>query len=95
MKLSDEQINEKVIGVEQWAREEGKWITRKYRFPSFIDAVAFVNEIAVIAEQMNHHPMISIDYRVVTIRLTTWKCAGLSELDFEAALAYDAIYIRS
>ncbi|UUZ82311.1 4a-hydroxytetrahydrobiopterin dehydratase [Paenibacillus sp. P26] len=46
---------------------------QKYRFPSFPAAVTFVNEAARIAEEMNHHPMIAIDFRVVTLRLTTWS----------------------
>lgn len=92
MKLTDEQIASKLRQAEGWSREEGKWIVKKYRFAEFMNAIAFVNEVARIAEKMNHHPMIAVDYRVVTLRLTSWSAGGLTELDFQSAARYDEAY---
>ena len=39
---------------------------------------------------MNHHPGIAIDYRRVTVKLTTWHAGGLTKLDVDSAEAYDA-----
>lgn len=92
-KLSEEEVNVRLEQAESWAMEDGgKWITRKYRFPAFMDSIGFVGEVARIAEELNHHPMISIDYRMVTLRLTSWSAGGLTELDFTSAQRYDAAY---
>jgi 4a-hydroxytetrahydrobiopterin dehydratase len=89
MKLSEEQVALHLTKLSDWHREGEKWITRKYRFGAFTEAIRFVNLIADTAEEINHHPMISIDYRVVTLRLTTWSQGGLTELDIDSARAYD------
>jgi len=91
-KLDETAIAQALSELEGWKREDEKWIVRQYRFPSFRHAVAYVNEVAEIAEQMNHHPMIAIDFRRITLRLTTWHAGGLTELDLESATRYDACY---
>jgi 4a-hydroxytetrahydrobiopterin dehydratase len=57
-----------------------------------MQAIGFVNAVAREAERLNHHPFISIDYKVVTLRMTSWHAGGLTELDFTAAAAFDAAY---
>lgn len=91
-KLSDEQVAEQLLRVPGWTRKDGKWIERKYRFSEFLQAIGFVNEVAETAEKLNHHPLISIDYKLVTLRLTTWSAGGLTDLDFTSAVEYDRIY---
>jgi len=86
--LTDEELAAAVNALTGWTMEEGK-LMRKYLFPSFPEAIAFVNKVADIAERMNHHPFISIDYRRVTLRLTTWHSGGITRLDIESAGAYD------
>lgn len=88
-RLTEEELAAGLAELGGWKREDDKWIVRTYLFPSFPEAVAFVNRIAEIAERMNHHPFIAIEYRRVTIRLTTWHAGGLTRLDLEAARAYD------
>lgn len=78
----------------KWRVEEGKWLVRRFRFAAFMDAIAFVNAAAAIAEAMNHHPLMAVDYRVVTLRLTTWSEGGLTPLDLTGAARYDEAYAR-
>ncbi len=87
--LTEEELQESLRSLPGWSVEDGK-LTKKYMFPSFPDAMAFVNKTADIAEKMNHHPFISIDYRRVTIRLTTWHSGGITALDVQSAKAYEA-----
>ncbi|MEK3912410.1 4a-hydroxytetrahydrobiopterin dehydratase [Paenibacillus sp. FSL H7-0331] len=92
-KLSEEAVTERLEKAEGWSREDGKWISKKYRFSRFLDGVAFVQEVANMAEkELNHHPMIAIDYKLVTLRLTSWNAGGLTELDFTAAARFDAAF---
>jgi 4a-hydroxytetrahydrobiopterin dehydratase len=92
MKLPEERIVELLNRAEGWNREDAKWIVKKYRFKEFLRGVEFVNEVAQIAERLNHHPMIAIDYKMVTLRLTTWSAGGLTELDFTSAAEYDQAF---
>lgn len=94
-KLTEEEIGRGLAALPEWKREDGKWIARKYRFPSFMETVRFVNRVAELAEQMNHHPFIVIEYQLVTLRLTSWHAGGLTRLDFDSARAYDQAYAGS
>ncbi|WP_123042750.1 4a-hydroxytetrahydrobiopterin dehydratase [Cohnella candidum] len=86
--LNESELQEGLRSLEGWAVEEGK-LTKKYLFPTFADAIGFVNKVADIAEEMNHHPFISVDFRRVTLRLTTWHSGGITGLDIASASAYD------
>lgn len=73
-----------------WKRKENK-ITRLFTFKDFIDAMQFVNSIAAIAEENNHHPDIAIFYNKVTLTLWTHAINGLSLNDFIIAAKIDKI----
>lgn len=90
--LTDVEIVEQLKALPEWKGE--KFIQRRYRFTTFLGAIAFVNRLAEIAEEKNHHPFISIDFKLVTIRLTTWHAGGLSMLDFEEAAIFDDVYSK-
>ncbi|TDF92140.1 4a-hydroxytetrahydrobiopterin dehydratase [Paenibacillus piri] len=93
-KLTEEEIVSGLEKLQGWSREaDGKWIVKKYRFSDYLAGIAFVERAARIAElELNHHPMISIDYKLVTLRLTSWHAGGLTALDFEAAARFDEVW---
>lgn len=88
--LSDSQIQEKLASLPGWIRE-GKEIIRTYEFPTFPEAIAFVDRVAQAAEEANHHPDIDIRYTRVTLRLTSHDSGGLTERDFALAARADAL----
>lgn len=89
--LEEPEIERELATIRDWKRED-KQIVRRYHFKTFPAAMAFVNRVADIAEARNHHPFIAIDYRHVTLRLTTWHAGGLTALDFDEAREFDAAY---
>ncbi len=91
MKLTDSEIEQALQRVPEW-KLDGKFITRRYSFAAFPDAIRFVTQVADIAEARNHHPFISIDYKKVTLRLTSWHHGGLTEADFAEAEACDEAF---
>ena len=91
MKLSENEIVTYLSQLEGWKCKDDKWIEKKYRFREFMTGIQFVQKVAQIAERLNHHPLISIDYRMVTLRLTTWSEGGLTVLDFKSAAEFDQI----
>lgn len=58
---------------------------REFEFPSFADAIGFVDRVAEAADAANHHPDIDIRYRRVLVRWTTHSAGGITERDRELA----------
>lgn len=67
-----------------WEERDGA-LERTFEHGSFRDAIAFVNRVADLAEQADHHPDISIHYRRVTLRLWTHSAAAITERDLDLA----------
>ena len=67
--------------VPGWQFEETK-LTRRFKFRDFVEAMAFVNGVAELAEAEGHHPDIHISWNKVRLELTTHAIKGLSENDF-------------
>ena len=76
----------------QW-NELNNTITKTFEFNSYLDGIDFVNEVANLAEQENHHPDIEIVYCKVTISLTTHDVGGLTEKDYKLAKLIDDLNI--
>ncbi|WP_188455440.1 4a-hydroxytetrahydrobiopterin dehydratase [Virgibacillus oceani] len=91
-RLTEEQITKELEMLSDWKRLDEKWIERKYRFKNFLAGVNFVDQIAVYAEEKQHHPFISIDYKVVTLKISSWQAKGLTDLDFEMVNHFDELF---
>lgn len=87
--LSEARIRERLAALDGWHRE-GTEIRKTYEFPSFPAAVAFVNRVAALAEEADHHPDIDIRYRQVGLTLSTHSAGGLTDQDFDLAEAIDS-----
>ena len=68
---------------------QGEALRRRYQFPDFKAAVAFVNRVAGLADAADHHPDILVEYDKVTLTLSTHSAGGLTELDFALARQID------
>lgn len=84
--LSEDDIREQLAALPGWERA-GSEIRRTYSFDSFPAAIAFVNSVAEKAEAMDHHPDILVQYRKVTLTLSSHDAGGLTERDFKLAAA--------
>ena len=82
-------VEQKLREVPAW-RREGDEIRRSITAPDFPTAIRIVDEIAVEAEALNHHPDIDIRWRTLHLALTTHDKGGLTELDFDLAARIDA-----
>ena len=71
-----------------WSMGE-RTISREFRLKDFRQAMAFVNSVAEIANEQDHHPDVFISYNKVQLTLTTHKIGGLSLNDFIVAAKID------
>jgi len=83
-RLDDDEIARQLAELPGWAGD-GLELTRSYGFPEFLVLVRAVDEIAVVAEAMNHHPDLDIRWRTLRVLLSTHDAGGVTQLDIEMA----------
>jgi len=83
-KLTTEAVQGGLKTLPGWSLKDGA-IAKQYTWPSFPDAIKFVNQVADLAEQADHHPDILINYRRVTLTLSTHSEGGITQKDFDLA----------
>jgi 4a-hydroxytetrahydrobiopterin dehydratase len=88
--LSDDEIRERLQGLDGWDRE-GDAIRKQFQLEDFKGSVDFVNRLTPVAEEMNHHPDLEISWNKVTVRISTHSEGGLTGNDFELASKIDAL----
>lgn len=88
-KLNDEQLSTALVNLN--AEQDSPWtieggaLLKRFEFENFVSAFGFITQVALLAQRMNHHPDWSNSYKIVEVRLSTHKCNGISELDFQLA----------
>lgn len=88
--LDADELNAALKKCPEWEYEKkSNAITRTVEFEEFSEAIDFVNDLAEIAEEAQHHPDILIRHTRVTLKLTTHDVGGLTDLDIELAQRVD------
>ncbi len=87
--LSGKEAEALLLQIPAWSLAEGE-LRREFKFRDFRKAMDFVNVIAGIANEEDHHPDIFISYNKVRITLSTHKISGLSVNDFIVAAKIDS-----
>lgn len=89
-RYTDLEIQEKLKGISDWQLLDNA-ITKDFTFKNFSAAFAFLTQIAMAAEKLNHHPEIKNIYNKVSLKLNTHDVGGLTELDFKLANQIDKL----
>lgn len=90
--LTKPQALELLKQLQGWeVNESGTEITRTYHFKNYYQTIAFVNALAWIAHQEDHHPALTVHYNRCEVRYSTHSINGLSENDFICAAKIDAL----
>ena len=88
--LSDEEIAARLGELDSWARE-GDAITKTFDRGDFVGSVEFVRALVEPAEDMGHHPDLTLSWSEVKISITNHAAGGLTAADFELAGRIDAL----
>lgn len=81
--LSKEEIQQLLKEIPKWqVSEDGKWLLRDLTFKNFYHVMGFINALAYLANQENHHPDLSMGYNYCHIKLSTHAVSGLTQNDF-------------
>ncbi|HEY5716909.1 MAG TPA: 4a-hydroxytetrahydrobiopterin dehydratase [Motiliproteus sp.] len=79
----------------EWQRMEQDGISRlvrEYRCANFAEALAFTNRVGEMAETMQHHPQITLEWGRVELQWWTHKIRGLHRNDFVCAARSDRLF---
>ena len=76
----------------EWGLDDQDHLHKKYAFGNFSDALAFVNRVGQLADEVDHHPHIFLTWGVVRITIWTHSIGGLSEADFIFAAKCDRLF---
>ena len=88
--LGDDEISSRLRPL-AWERE-GDEIVREWRLDNFAEAIAFVNKVADVAEDADHHPDIFVHgWNKVRLALTNHAAGGLTDADFVVAARFDEL----
>ena len=89
-KLSSEDRKDLLVKLDGWSNVEGRdAIFKLFQFPKFRDAFDFMTRVAIVADEMDHHPEWSNIYNRVEVTLTTHDAGGVTLKDVELAMFMD------
>jgi 4a-hydroxytetrahydrobiopterin dehydratase len=88
--LDNDAVAAALADLDGWTGD-AREITRTAELASFPAAIAVVDRVAVVAEELDHHPDIDIRWRTVTFRCATHSAGGVTALDLRLARRIDEI----
>jgi 4a-hydroxytetrahydrobiopterin dehydratase len=94
-RLADPEINQFLADAQGWKKyqkEEEPRLEKTFKFNDFNQAAAFTSEVAQIASEEDHHPVILTEWGKVTVTWWTHKIKGLHLNDFIMAAKTDQLY---
>ena len=89
-KMTEAEIVGRLPTAKGWERL-GDMLVRSWQFPTTRRALEFVNEVAALGDQADHHPDIILSYRTVRLEVSTHAAGGLTDADFAFIAAVDSI----
>ena len=89
--LEQQKINEYLPQVALWQNINNEAIERDFKFKDYYQTMAFVNQVADVAHQCDHHPDMLVGYNHCKITYTTHAVNGLSINDFISAAKIDCL----
>lgn len=90
--MTESEVKELMPQISDWELStDNKSIMRKFSFQDFYHTMAFVNAIAWVANQENHHPDLEVGYNYCNIKFFTHAVNGLTKNDFICAAKIDKV----
>ncbi|MGH3450715.1 MAG: 4a-hydroxytetrahydrobiopterin dehydratase [Haloechinothrix sp.] len=91
--LTDDQITEALESRASW-QSQGRALVRTVELADFPQAIEVVDRVAVIAEELDHHPDIDIRWRKLTFSLSTHFKGGVTNNDLMLADRIDSVLVE-
>ena len=83
--LSNDEIEKNIVELDSgWELKDGK-VVKSFQFSSFMNAIEFVSGVAKIAERLDHHPIITINWKTVKLSLKSFDVDAITRRDIVLA----------
>ena len=92
--LEGKEIENKLANIPGW-NYQNDFLEREVEFPSFNEAISFLNKIADIAEHINHHPNLTNRFNKLLIQVRTHDVQGITQKDFKLAKLINQLYLET
>lgn len=94
MKLSAVEAEMLATDVQDWVVTDS-YMEKTFRFKNFYETIGFVNALAWIANQQDHHPDLEVTFSRCKVRWNTHSAGGLTRNDFICAARSDALTLKA
>ena len=88
--LDDQALAAALADLPGWTGDTNA-LLRTAALPTFPSAIAVVDKVAIVAEELDHHPDIDIRWRTITFRCSTHSAGGVTALDVTLAGEIDGV----
>lgn len=88
--VADAAIDEALSTLPGWSRIKNA-LQKSYSFPDYYRTIAFVNAVAWIANQQDHHPDLDVRYNRCGVTFSTHDAGGITLNDLICAARVDAL----
>ena len=92
--LEESEIKSRLRGLKGW-RHEGDFITKTFVFDRFMAGISFIDRLALVAEEQQHHPDIRVRYTSIKLSIQTHSVGGITNWDFDLASAIEKVVLES
>lgn len=89
-RLEENEIKQYFKDLEGWSLESN-FIVKEWQFKDFSEAMVFINQVAKLAEEQDHHPELFNVYNKVVLKFSTHDAGGLTTRDFRIASDIDRL----
>jgi 4a-hydroxytetrahydrobiopterin dehydratase len=90
--MEKDEVAARLEGLDGWDGDAtDDEIKKEFKFADFKASMVFVNEVADLANAVDHHPDIEIKYDVVALTLSTHSEGGITEKDLALAAQIDSL----
>jgi 4a-hydroxytetrahydrobiopterin dehydratase len=91
--LNPDALHQTLAKLDGWDGTTDR-ISKRYVFEDFAESMQFVNRVAELAEEANHHPDIHISWNRVVLELVTHSAGGVTQNDLDLAARIDGTEAR-
>ena len=93
VRLTEEELAAALSPLPGWSGDTSA-LRRVVTAPDFLTGIRIVDDVAVVAEELDHHPAIDIRWKELTFSLSTHSKGGVTGRDIELARRIDEIAKR-
>ncbi|MEM0117769.1 MAG: 4a-hydroxytetrahydrobiopterin dehydratase [Conexivisphaerales archaeon] len=82
--MSETEIESRLKKLKGWSYRDG-FLVKNFRFKTFMQGIRFVNSVAQLAEEIQHHPDIHVRWTNVRLEIQSHDEGGVTSRDFNLA----------